>query len=131
MRESGGVVRAFAQPALRSGVGEDMRTLGDTHVVGDRDEGHAGDQTTDDREHSGRRRGSEHGDAAGTANPLSHRRRRPDQIAARQDRPPIRTASPMSAPPATAAGFREASNTQRGYRGASRYGCDRWGATND
>ena len=84
VRQAVGLVGPLPQPRLRAGVGEDVAAFGRADVGGHRDDGHAGDQATGDRQHRGRGRRGQHRHPLRAADPLGHRRRGADQVAAAQ-----------------------------------------------
>ncbi len=79
-----GLLRLLPQPRLRAGVGEDVTAFGGADVGGHRDDGHPGDQASGDGQHGRGRRGRQHGHPVSGPDPLGHRRRRADEIAAAQ-----------------------------------------------
>ena len=82
MRKSAPLGGRLTKPCLGPGVGEDVDLLGNTDICGHRNEGNPRDQAAGDGEHGRRGWGGQHGDPLRTADPLSHRCRRTDQIAA-------------------------------------------------
>ena len=87
MRQSARVIGEIAQPPLGAGIGHDVGLFGDADISGHWDERHARDQTPGHRQHCRRGGRRQDGDPLRSPDPLSHRGRRADQIAARQRDP--------------------------------------------
>ena len=84
VRQALGVVGPLPQPRLCARVGEDVPPFGRADVGGHRNHRHTGDQAAGHGQHGRRGRGGQHRHPLRAADPLGHRRRGADEVAAAQ-----------------------------------------------